>query len=516
MNAMRYQHLLVFAILVGLMAVTAVMLEPAKAFTPPNRQNITTTQATPTVRPLPSGNRGNQGSSSFNWQGFIGNLSHDMESRPMPSTRPIRPVRPIPDVHPLPVVPLQPGTTTIHVQPNTFHITEPITVESTTVQPPTVTNLVPKANVVKIHVPVPKQLSPLEGRVSEMSTREAQVYAKELADIIGKRLTAAIGVLEQGGVETTVMQKQAESVRQMMTSGSRLKDMEATLKSLLQGDTSKYPSKVLDDLRQIAQLIALRDAFLVVAAAPPRARSGALPLAAIPIGEIWILFDPSLAAGTALLVNDFILVVGTGGQGEVAIVKKCAAAALGLPVAPGNPVPDIAEAEATSLSAGIVIQHPGNAGGEVHYILNGRHSYTIQPGEKQSLADSRAWTIEFDRGNSQGTARYSLERGVYEFRVVNEHWDLVHVQFDITIDNREGKQDFAYVAGEKVTTVKAGEQQSYNGTEPLVVKFDRGDGPDQAVSKNLNKNGTYKVAVNSDTNLLDLYAVSEPQQAATP
>jgi hypothetical protein len=217
-------------------------------------------------------------------------------------------------------------------------------------------------------------------------------------------------------------------------------------------------------------------------------------------------------------VNDFILVVGTGGSGEFWLDRQCAAAALGLPVAPGDPVPDITEGEATTLSVGTVIQQAAVVGGEVHYVLNNRYPYTIQPGQRQSLPANRSWTIEFDRGNSQGTARYSLERGVYEFRVVKERWDLVHLRFDVTIDNRAGKQDFQYVAGDKVMTVKAGEQQSHNSAEPLIVKFDRGEGPEQAATKNLNKSGTYKVAVNTDTNLLDLYAMSEsePPRAATP
>jgi hypothetical protein len=303
----------------------------------------------------------------------------------------------------------------------------------------------------------------------------------------------------------------------MMSSGSRWRDMEQALKALLEGDTSTYPLKIVEELRRIADFIAVRDAFLVVAGSPPRARGGPLPVAAVPVGVIWILYDPSLAAGTALLVNDMILVVGTGGRGQFTLVRDCAAAALGLPVAPGDPVPDIGETEAAALREVVVIRHAADAASEVNYVLNGRFPYAIQPGHMQKLSANRQWSIEFDRGNSQGSARNALTRGVFEFRVVNGRWDLVRVRFDVTIDNREGTQDFQYVAGNLVVTVKAGESKTHNSTEPLIVKFDRGEGPEQAATKNLNKSGTYKVAVNTQTNLLDLYAMSETdiQRTAT-
>jgi hypothetical protein len=374
-----------------------------------------------------------------------------------------------------------------------------------------------KPNVVKLQVHVPKQSSPLEGRVSDISTREAQVYAQELADMINARLVAVIGALQTGGVDVAVMQRQADTVREMMSSGSRWRDLEQALKALLEGDTSKYPTKIVEELRRIAEFIVVRDAFLVVAVAPPRAHRGPLPVAAIPVGVIWILYDPSLASGTALLVNDMILVVGTGDQGQFTLARDCAAAALGLPVAPGDPVPDIGEAEAAALQDVVVIRHPTEAGSEVHYVLNGRFPFTIRPGLMQKLPANRQWSIEFDRGNSQGSARYVLTRGAYEFRVVNGRWDLIRLRFDVTIDNREGTQDFQYVAGNQVVTVKAGETKTHSSTEPLIVKFDRGEGPDQAATKNLNKSGTYKVAVNTQTNLLDLYAMTETdiQRTAT-
>lgn len=492
MNTTRNVPRLVVPVIVPIV-LAGMFTRPAEAIPPqsgPMHEN-------PTVPAQPNHDRGDGHGDSFDWQGFVGGLMRGTQERP--TRRPGYPERWQPDDYPRPLRPRQPTyPPDDYVQP---------------VAPPTVM-LTP--NVVKLQVQVPKQPSPLEGRVSELSTREAQIYAKELADFINVRLAAAIDALQTGGVEITVMQKQADSVRQMMTSGSRWRDMEQVLKALLEGDTSKYPPETIKELQRIAELIAVRDAFLVVAGAPPRARRGPLPVAAIPVGLVWILFDPSLAAGTALLVNDMILVVGTGGHGQFAVVQECAAAALGLPVAPGDPVPDIGEAETAALKDAIIIGHRTDAASEVHYILNGRFPFAIQPGHKQKLPANRSWSIEFDRGNSQGTARYALERGVYEFRVVSGRWDLVRLQFDVTIDNRQGTQDFQYVAGDQVVTVKAGETQTHSSAEPVIVKFDRGEGPEHAATKNLNKSGTYKVAINTQTNLLDLYAMAEPDTQQFP
>ena len=43
-------------------------------------------------------------------------------------------------------------------------------------------------------------------------------------------------------------------------------------------------------------------------------------------------------------------------------------------------------------------------------------------------------------------------------------------------------------------------------SEPIVVSFDRGEGVGKPARKNLNKSGTYKIAIDTDTNYLDLFA----------
>jgi hypothetical protein len=57
----------------------------------------------------------------------------------------------------------------------------------------------------------------------------------------------------------------------------------------------------------------------------------------------------------------------------------------------------------------------------------------------------------------------------------------------------------------EVVTVKAGEQKEIESTDPIVLAFDRGEGAEKPARKNLNKSGTYKIAIDTDTNYLDLF-----------
>ena len=453
----------------------------------------------------------------FDWQGFVGGLTRGMTERP-PMRRPppetYRPPMVIPD-RPL----RRPGET--YRPPVVIPGRRPIyrpeyvepAVEPAVELPPTVT---PAPNVVRARVRIPRQESPLVGRISEVSTREAQAYAGDLADFINAQLTAALGSLPPDGAHVEAIQKQAALLREMLSSKAPWREIEPVLKELLRGNSTEYPPKVVDAFKQIAQLVAVRDAFLVVAQARPRARAGTLPIAAIPIGVVWILFDPGLAEGTGLFVSDVVVVIGTGGRGEMYVAHESVAGALGLPVCVGNPLPDIDEAEAAALKDAIVIFHRKDADTRLNYVLNGRFAYVIEPGQRQRLPGDKSWSIEFDRGNNQGITRYGLTSGTYEFRIINERWDLVRQKLDITIDNRDGASDFQYVANDEVVTVRAGETKTHDSSEPIVVKIDRVQGVEHAAAKNLNKSGTYKVAVDTQTNYLDLFAASEETSEESP
>jgi hypothetical protein len=67
--------------------------------------------------------------------------------------------------------------------------------------------------------------------------------------------------------------------------------------------------------------------------------------------------------------------------------------------------------------------NPTQNAGPVTYILNAIR-YTMQPGYEQKLPAGRSWILEFDRGKSFGTARYSLSAGPYAFSVTERGWDV--------------------------------------------------------------------------------------------
>jgi hypothetical protein len=71
----------------------------------------------------------------------------------------------------------------------------------------------------------------------------------------------------------------------------------------------------------------------------------------------------------------------------------------------------------------VVLLNPTRNGGPVNYTLNDVRC-TMAAGLQQKLPGERAWIIEFDRGGSFGTARYSLTPGKYAFAVTERGWDI--------------------------------------------------------------------------------------------
>lgn len=72
----------------------------------------------------------------------------------------------------------------------------------------------------------------------------------------------------------------------------------------------------------------------------------------------------------------------------------------------------------------ILIVNPADSGGDVNYVLNGS-SYSIRPGQTQSLDNDRLWTIDFASGGPRGPVRYSLSPGQFKFVVKETGWELV-------------------------------------------------------------------------------------------
>jgi hypothetical protein len=351
---------------------------------------------------------------------------------------------------------------------------------------------------------IPEQSSPLAGRVWDVSVREARCYSKELRGMIQNHLASVIDDVGKGERDMASIRTAIDELQKLLEHDAPWPEIEPVLRSFLEENQASFSDAMMQRMQLVLQLVLIRDGFLMAGHAAPRGRGASMFIPEIPTGVIWIVYDPTLAPGTGLMVGERLMVCG-GGEGELMIVQTSAAEGLGLPVAPGDPLPDITPEEAETLGEFIVIRNRSDAANAVNYVLNRRLTYTAEPGYKQRIPADQDWIIEFDRGDGSAAARYSLSKGFYEFRVMEDRWELVKLDFKITIDNRDGVQDFSYLMNNEVVTVKAGESKMHESSEPVIVEFDRGEGAENAARKNLNKNGTYKVAVDTQTNYLDLF-----------
>lgn len=326
--------------------------------------------------------------------------------------------------------------------------------------------------------------------------------------MINEALSEAVPRAGKGDPAAQQWQGDLERIRELLAKNAPWREIEPIAREMVEKNRQTFSGEMLDRVQQAIRMMIVRDAFRMVGYAEPRSRGPAFSLDAIPRGVVWVVFDPTLAPGTALLVTEHVIVCG-GGSGELYIVESSVAAALGLPVGTRPPEPDIGPEEAEVLRHSVILRNREDTPTGVNYVLNRRHPHTLPPGHEQKLPAEEKWIVEFDRGGGQGTARYSLAPGCYEFRIMDNRWDLVRLKFKVTIDNSAGKQDFVYLLNNEVVEVPAGKTQTHVDTDPIVVEFDRGAGPEEPARKNLNKNGTYKVAVNTDNNYLDLFSQAQ-------
>jgi hypothetical protein len=225
-------------------------------------------------------------------------------------------------------------------------------------------------------------------------------------------------------------------------------------------------------------------------------------VAVLPTGNISLIFDPSLPQGTAIVLSDQAMLIGSEGRGPLAIASGNAAEALGLPIVTGSA---IAEAEGEESTDGVVIINPATSRGTINYNINGNH-YVAQPGMKQKLAAGRKWIIEYDRGEKHGTSAYSLSPGTYYFTPTDLGWQLFRHRFDIVLDNSQNNQEFNFIFQGVDMTVPAGGARTLTSNYPVVVKFDRGNGS-EFVAKAVPyvHVGTVQIGVNAADNLWDLF-----------
>ncbi len=334
--------------------------------------------------------------------------------------------------------------------------------------------------------------------------------SKEAQDVFVNRLDASQRIDQQ----MADLQKRMEDELVWKETQKSLESIAAAITQLSQQAavnprTPPRMDRVVTGIGELANLLIIRDILVEAANTNGPTRFTPINGAQIPRGIVRVIYDPDLPVGTGLLVNETTMIAGSGGRGELQTGIASAAEALGLPVAPGVPVADLGKDE-NPPKGGILITNPEDNSGTIKYVLASAHSYELKNGYRQLLPGDQKWLIEFDRGGSYGSARYTLAEGIYDFKVGNKGWDMVSRPLKAVIDNSDGVDDFHYVQDNERKVVKAGESLTIENKSPVVISFDRGG--EAASRKLLNKSGTYKVAVNIESNRYDLFAPVEPEK----
>jgi len=245
------------------------------------------------------------------------------------------------------------------------------------------------------------------------------------------------------------------------------------------------------------------------------ATPGKGPVAKLPGGgDVTLIFDPTLAVGTAIVLSEQAMLIGREGNSALQITTGNAAQALGLPIVTGTP---LAEAEGEEVAEGVLIINPASARSTINYNINGNH-YVAAPGSNQKLAPSgaRGWVIEYDRGEKFGQAVYTLSPGTYQFTPTDlQGWQLYRQRFDVVLDNSQNKQEFHFIFRGEDITIPAGGSRTLKSSYPIVVRFDRGNGAAFVAKATPLTVGNLQIGVNATDNLWDLFPTAENRREGT-
>lgn len=168
-----------------------------------------------------------------------------------------------------------------------------------------------------------------------------------------------------------------------------------------------------------------------------------------------------------------------------------------------NPLPGDCLPGTPATGRGLTIVNPETTSGTVRFRL-GEQQYELESGYRQEVQSGGSQVIEFDRGGNFGKARYTLREGTYHFSVSDRGWDIIKKSFRVAIDNSQGQSDFRYSIGGQLQTVRAGVTNQHKDSFPLVVEFDQGRGGEPA--QRLLEDGTYRIGIDPDTGLWDMFA----------
>jgi hypothetical protein len=233
----------------------------------------------------------------------------------------------------------------------------------------------------------------------------------------------------------------------------------------------------------------------------------------IPRGEVSLIRCPCLPQGQHYWLPSGDLAYGVGGQttggtsgaaSQLSVEKGDAAKLLNLPLGVGAPLPESSADISKRVTGGVLLMNPIETGATIQYAISNQ-TFSMTPNFRQALPDSRAWDVRFERGQSFGSAHYTLSKGTYVFGSAGRGWDLYSQKFEVTIDNSANQEAFYYAIDNTEAEVPAGGRVTHKGDYPLLVRFDRGDGM-QASQKAIEKASvSLVVALNRADGLWDLY-----------
>lgn len=233
-------------------------------------------------------------------------------------------------------------------------------------------------------------------------------------------------------------------------------------------------------------------------------------IAKLPVGDVTLVFDPTLPVGTAIVLSNKAMLIGNEGAGPLSISTGNAAKALRFPIVTGSPLPDT---QGEEVLTGSLIENPKSSRVTINYNINGNH-YVMEPGMVQKLPADRKWVVEFDRGQAFGAAAYTLQPGTFHFTPTDLGLQFYRHRFDVVLDNTQNNQEFHFIFQGEDLSVPAGGTRKLSSLYPIVVKFDRGNG-EEFVSKALPPNGTVQIGVYSADNLWDLFPTNDNRREVT-
>ncbi len=324
---------------------------------------------------------------------------------------------------------------------------------------------------------------------------QAQIYFATEAKDLGRATSLYHQVTAQQAVKGLTEKAAAGSVDPHDVYDAR-KAIEALGPAAPQRDAAMAVLEKMEEQTQMYQ--AVKDA---VAGSPHASIQ-------LPGGTVPILLNPKLPVGSAVSLGNGYVIVGTGGTGQLTLVRDTIAHAMGLPMAAGSPVPEFT---GEAVGKGVLLVNPADSGGTVQYEIRD-HPYQMAAGYTQLLPGADPWVVRFLRGQRQGWEEYSLTPGTYHFQQTDKGWELYSQEFHLTIDNTDNRQPFEYLVNGEAAAVEPGQTKTHSSHYPLVLLFDRGNGT--TVKRIRAAEGTLRVAINAADNLWDLFQAgqaSEPE-----